>query len=64
MTEIKVVPVTYCIFDPTQTKVCPKSCNLNWMVQYANEIGSKFDPSKEPDITLLPECKIEKDSAN
>ena len=62
MTEIK--KTTYCIFDHTQTKICPKECKLNSMIVYANEIGLKFDPKKEPDITLLPECKLEKEKAN
>ncbi len=57
-------PKTYCIFDATQTRECPGNCKLNWMIAYAKQIGSKFDPDKEPDITLLPECKLEKEKAN
>lgn len=63
MTEAKKA-TTYCIFDPTQTKICPEECKLNWAIAFANEIGSKFNSQKEPDITLLPECKLENEKAN
>jgi hypothetical protein len=64
MTELTVDPRPRCIFDPTQTKICPGNCKLNWMIEYAKSMGSKFDPNIEPDITLLLECELETKNAN
>jgi hypothetical protein len=64
MTEFQTDTTAYCIFDPTQTKICPGNCKLNWMIKYVKLMGSKFDPNIEPDITLLPECELETKNAN